>query len=393
MGIFSFLKKIFSEPEKTEPITRNKIGFSEIEDFIKKKIDETTEKEKEIITLIKDKITIFTSELKDKIKILEEVNFEAKDKNEKIKSATHEGRKKYIEFLERFIENLETINQTSLEKVTEEINTAFTRFNETSGKSYERATILIGKEMGNIKETMKKFSSELINIFNENKEIITNSKRFSLINSQTNEIEEINKNLIKIDEELSDLASKINDKARESKEISENIEKIKNSAEYLENIEKEKFIQIEEEEIEKEILNLKQLINFKALSNFFHIFEDKMAIVKLHKNDFSNEFKSDEGNRLLNLLNESKLNTEKINNTIKNIQEKEREIERSKKIIKKDETQPLEHELEKINQEVQGFMNEIGWAEKKGEKLQITKNETIKLIKDELNLIGVDLED
>ena len=392
MGIFSFLKKIFSEPEKTEPI-REKIAFSDIENFIKNKIDETNAKEKGAISLIKEKITAFASELKEKIKLVHKVDIDSKEKNDKIKSATNEGRKKYIEFLERFIDTLESLEETKLEKITENINLAFTRFNESSSKSYERATILIGKEMGGIRETLKNFSTELITLFNENKEVIIISKRLSLIESKVSEVKEARGKSQKISAEILALTNKSLEKEKESKEISNNIDKIKNRSEYIENIEKEKAIKLQEEQLETEMLNLKQLIDFKALSNFFHIFEDRMAIVKLYRDNFLFEFKSDKGSRLLNLLNESKLNTEQIYDKIKQIQDKEEEIEHNKNTLKKDETQTLSSELDKINQEVQGFMNEIGWAEKKNEKLKISQNEILKLIKDELDLLDVDLED
>ncbi|MEK6833662.1 MAG: hypothetical protein AABY32_06470 [Nanoarchaeota archaeon] len=392
MGIFSFLKKIFSEPEKTEPI-REKIAFSDIENFIKNKIDETNAKEKGAISLIKEKITAFASELKEKIKLVHKVDIDSKEKNDKIKSATNEGRKKYIEFLERFIDTLESLEETKLEKITENINLAFTRFNESSSKSYERATILIGKEMGDIRETLKNFSTELITLFNENKEVIIISKRLSLIESKVSEVKEARGKSQKISAEILALTNKSLEKEKESKEISNNIDKIKNRSEYIENIEKEKAIKLQEEQLETEMLNLKQLIDFKALSNFFHIFEDRMAIVKLYRDNFLFEFKSDKGSRLLNLLNESKLNTEQIYDKIKQIQDKEEEIEHNKNTLKKDETQTLSSELDKINQEVQGFMNEIGWAEKKNEKLKISQNEILKLIKDELDLLDVDLED
>lgn len=392
MGILSFLKKIFSEPEKIEP-TREKIGFSEIETFIKKKTDDNNSKENQIISLIKQKIVTFTNELKEKIKIVKGVDVELKEKNDKIKSATNEGRRKYIEFLERFMESLETLNKTSLEKITEDINSAFLRFNESSAKSYERATILIGKEMGNIKETLKNFSTELINIFNENKEIISTSKKLSLIVSKINEIKEIKQKSIKIDEEAINLTNKILEKQKESKEISENIDKIKNSQEYLENIEKEKSIQIQEKELEKEISELRQLLDFKALSNFFHILEDRMAIVKLYRDDFLVEFKKDNGSRLLNLLNESKLNNEKIYDKIKQIQDKEQEIEDSKNSVKEDEAQSLSSALEKTNEEIKDLVNEKEWKEKKKEKMKTSQEESLKIIKEELGLIGVDLEE
>jgi hypothetical protein len=392
MGIFDFLKKIFSEPEEAVQSTQ-KVNFSDIEKFVKEKINGNNSKEKEIILTIFGEIDIFVKELKEKIGILEKIDIESKEKNDKIKSAVYEGRKKYIEFIERFIENIEGEKEAKLEKIMENINSAFLRLNENSAKSYERATILIGKEMGNIKETLKNLSNELITIFKDSKEIVTNSNRLFIIELRINELKNLKQNSKKIDEEIKKLTNKIKAKQEESKEISEKIKEIKESLEYIENIAKQEEIKIQEEKVEKEIIDLKQIIDFKALSNFFHIFEDRMAIVKLYREDFTIEFKKDKGSRLLNLLNESKLNSEKIYDSIKNIQDKEKEIEDGKANLKKDETLPLLSELEKVNELAQGFMNEIGWAEKKNEKLKASQEETLKIIKDELKLMGVDLED
>jgi hypothetical protein len=392
MGIFDFFKKIFSESKKPELI-REKTNFSNIEEIIKKKINETNEKEEKVISSIKEKIATFAKELKDKIKIVNEVDVEAKEKNDKIKSAVYEGRKKYVEFLERFIENIETLKETNLEEIMEDINLAFLRFNENSSKSYERATIRIGKEMGSIKETLKNLSSEIISIFSENKEIVSISKKLSLIKLKLNEIKDTNEKIEKINEEILGISNKIPEKEIEIKDILENISKIKASSDYLENLEKERLVQLEEKEVEKEIYSLKELIDFKALLNFFHIFEDKMTIVKLYKEDFQKELKNDKGIRLLKLLNESKLNTEKIEDKINKIQNKIREIEIEKTDIRKDETQILALEIEKIKEEIKNLANEKEWADKKNEKLKISKSENLKIIKDELNIMGVDLEE
>ena len=96
-----------------------------------------------------------------------------------------------------------------------------------------------------------------------------------------------------------------------------------------------KTIFSQEEEIKKEISELRQIIDFKALSNFFHIFEEKMEIIKSYKDNFLEEFKRDKASKILNLLNESKLNNEKINEKIKKIQNKEKDIEKNKKEVKK----------------------------------------------------------
>ena len=397
MGFFNFLKKIFDESanKNVETIQRENVNFSDITKIVEKKSNKVKARDAEVVLIIKNKIVNFTEELKEKIKLANAVEIESKDKNDKIKSAVYEGRKKYIEFLERFMESLENIEANSpLEKAVESINLAFTRFNESSGKIYERATILIGKEMGSIRESLKVFSNEIVSIFKENENLLSNSKSLSVIKLKMEEYEKTKEEIKKADVEISDLTNKILKKGEEVKEISKKMENLKKSSEYLENLEKEKLIQDKEKEVEKEISDLKQLIDFKALSNFFHIFEDKMILVKSYRDNFAEEFKRDsEGNNLLKLLNESKLNTAQISNAIKLILSKEEEIKKDKSGIKEDEIKPFMTEIEKLNEKSQGFINEMGWVEKKKEKIKLNQEEIYKLIKEELSSIGVDLKD
>ena len=400
MGILSFIKKIFSETEEVAPVKGN-IKFSDIEEYLKKKTEENNQKEELAMSIINENIKKYITELKENIKIVNNVNIEAKEKNDKIKSAVYEGRKKYIEFLERFIENIEEAknakegknDKTPLEKTTENINSAFLRFNENSGKSYERATILIGKEMGNIRDTLKRFSTELISLFKEDKDIISTSAKLSLIKLKMSEIKELDERLVKSYEEIEEFSKKISEKEKENNKVSKNIDSIKNSSEYIENIEREKSLQIKEKEVENEIYELRQFIDFKALSNFFHIFEDRMTIVKLYKDNFSGEFKEDKGNRLLNLLNESKLNSERIYDKIKQIKDKEIEIENIRSLEKEDETKDLYTEIERIKEEIKNLTNEKEWAEKKKEKLETTKEENFNIIKRELESMNLHVED
>ena len=100
----------------------------------------------------------------------------------------------------------------------ENINSSFSRFNENSGKSYERATILIGKEMGNIRETLKKFSKDILETYNENKETLSFSKKINLIKSKIKENEEIKNKLNEMEEDIEIIENKIKIKEKEIKE-------------------------------------------------------------------------------------------------------------------------------------------------------------------------------
>jgi hypothetical protein len=392
MGIFDFLKKVLKEEEKIEP-EKEKVTFSNIEEFTKSKIKDIIEKEKERNSLINQTITHFTKEIRDKIDLVNKVDIESKEKNDKIKTIVNEGRKKYVDFLERFIENIEDIEKENIEETAKEINQAFLRLNQNSGKSYERATILIGKEMGSIKETLKNFSNELLRIFNENKDITSDKKKLQLIQLKIQENKEINKKLGETKEDISSIEKKVKEKEEESKKNYNEIEKIKNSKEYLEYIEKEKEVQLKEENLEKNINELRVLIDFKGLSNFFHIFPDKMEIVKKYKDNFLSEFKMEGEEKILTLLNESKLNNNKIDEKINTIKEKEKEIFNSKQKIKKVEVEHLYSEIERIKERIDNLINEKEWAEKNKNKMESQEKENKDTIKKQLISMNINPED
>ena len=390
MGMFNFLKKIIKKDEVEE--NKERISFSDIENWIEKKGKENEIKEKEIFSLIDNKINVFIDELKEKINVLKGIDVESKKAEDKFKSITNEGRKKYLEAIEIFIGNLEKLEKDNLEKFIENINKIFLNFNKSSHMSYERATILIGKEMENIKENVRVFSKDMIKIFDENRNIVDFSVMLSLVKIKLNKIDEIEYELKKINNTNINLIEKINKKEEENKRIIEEIEKIKKSPEYLENLEREKNIKFLEEELEKDILGLKQIIDFKALSNFFHIFEREMQIVKLHREDFQTNFKKDYGESILNLLNEAKLNNETISEKIKQIKSKKEEIEKNKREIKKDETQKLYPETTRIILEIGNLNNEKERGEKRKEKLNISKDVIIKEIREEMGKVEMVVE-
>ena len=395
MGILKFIKDIFKEQEKEESV-KEKIAFSGLDEFIDKKLKEIEEKEKETKSKIKEKIMVFSKEINENIKILNEVDIESKEKNEKIKSTVYEGRKKYIESLERFLKNTEdTINdleKLNLEKVIGNINSAFVRLNESSGKSYERATILIGKEMGNIRDLLKKFSNELIILFDPGRDLILTSKKFYSIKSMLDEAKNSEKETSNLNKEIEKIEEEIKKKLKEEKEIYDKIEKIKTSPEYAENRKREEDIQNKEKEIEKSISELRSIIDFKSLSSFFHIFENKMETVKLYRDNFAEEFNKDDGTRILSLLDESKLNTKENENKVKKIKEMKEYIKTEKMKIKKDKTEEFSSEAEKLKDEIKDMTKEKEWKENSREKLKNTKEENTKSIKKKLEQLNIDME-
>ncbi len=380
MGFLDFLKrrkkKEISEPKK-------EISLSEIPSYLEEKEKENQNKEEEIFNLISQEINNFEKIIKEKIKLVENFNIEAKKAEDKLRAVTEIGRKKYLESLEFFIEELRNTEKKEFEKFFEKIDRILLNFDKSSRGNYERATVLIGKEMKEIKEEIKNFSKNLRRIFKENEKIIELYRKIFVIKGKLNQINENKKNSEKIKEEIIHLEIKINENKKEIEKTLENIEEIKKSEEYLKNLKAKKRIEILEKDLNENISNLGRLINFKALANFFHIFENSMEIVKAHKENFKIEFEKDYGESILKLLNESKLNNNSIKEKFEKIKNQKKEITELKRNLKEDKIENLLSEIEKIKLEI-SELNKEKERKNKIEELEEKNKEIEKEIKEDL---------
>jgi len=387
MGIFDFLKK-----EKEKEIISEKLTFSEIEDWIERKRKENEIEERELVISIKDRIKNLDNELKIKLSLLDEIDIESRKEDGRIKRVVSNSRIQYIGAVNNLMANLENLKETSFPDFVKKIDRALSEFNKTSFKNYERTTILIGKEMADIKEEVKSFSKDLVEIFNNNKEISELSQRIGLIKSKLNLLDSTEKNKIGIKKTIISLDEKIKQDEKENQRCLTEIEKIKQSENYKNMLEKKEKLNILKEEFREKILTLKQLIDFKALTNFFHTNEKQMNILKEYKTDFYTNFEQDNGKRILDLLKESKLNTNIISERENLIKAKKEILENYEKEIEKDETHNLNYKIEKITIEIENLKIEKVKERKRKEKLNINKEELTSSLKQELGKINIEIK-
>ena len=392
MGIFDFLRKIF-EDKKIEKLEKEKIAFSEIKIWIENKEKEIEVREAKVFDLIKTRVNILDKELKEKINALKSVDVESKKAEDRAKSFTEEGRKKYLGFVELFVKNFNNLKKDQFDKLIAKINHIFLEFNKSSHMSYERATILIGKEMADVRDKIKLFSKDLIKIFEENKDIADSYKLISIIKIKLKQFEEIEKDISRISESLKDLDEKTASKEKENRKIIDEIEEIKKSPDYLEQLKTQEKIKFLNQDLEKRIIELRKIIDFKSLANFYHIFEDKMEIVKDHNNKFLENFQKDNGQVILNLLNQSKLNNKDIFEKINEIHEKKQEIinNENKNKKNKDKTPELSSKTIEISAEIIDLRNLKTKREKRLEKSDLNKESLFKEIKEDFEKMGVEI--
>ncbi len=389
MGIFDLIKKLIRE-NKAEEIAIEKLTFSDIGNWIENKIKEKELKQNEIILIINDKIDKHNNELNKKIKILKGFDVEAKKEKDKIKEIVNHSRKDYIESFENFLEKLNNLEINGLEDSMKKINKIFFDFSKSSYKNYERATILIGKEMASIKDGVRVFSKDLLKTYEENKDVTDYFKTILQIKSKYQNINTVDNILDKIIETKSDLDKKISEKEKENRILKENVEEIKKSQNYLDHLATQKKIEYLKEESKNDVLALKQLLDFKALANFFHINQEQIKIVKEHRENFYTHFIEDDGKSIIGLLDESKLNNDKIVEKIKEIYSKLDETKNHEQEIKKDKTQEIYPKIKEVVLEIDYLKIEKVKEEKRDGKLRTNKEELINSLKQDLDKMNVE---
>lgn len=394
MGLKDFLRKLIQSTKAEEP-EGEKVSISNLGTWTENKINDLKTKEKDVVTFIQKKIEFLADELKEKINAAEIFNINLKKEEDRIKSVVEEGRKKYLESVEYLVENLNNLKKERLEKTIADIDRIFSDFNKKSRMSYERATILIGKEIAEIKESLKAFSKSLIKVFDESKGLVESSKTIFFIKLNLNQFEKIEQELQKINKEIIFLNNEITGKEKENREILAKIDTLKRSPEYLEKQEKQEKIKILKNELENDIFDLRQIIDFKALGDFYHIFEDKIQIVKAHRNDFQANFQKDCGKTILDLLETAKLNDKSISSKLSQIHKKKEEILKLEAELEneknEDKTNKLYLASTKIILEISDLKNKKSWEEKRHEKLKEDKEKIRDELKESLEKFGVEL--
>lgn len=387
MGFWDFFRK----KKKAEPVVKaERLKLSELDSWVYKRKEELETKEKNLLKEIKTTLHGIISELGQEKDTLKQVNVDGKKAEEKIKFVVKENLEKYIYYLEKLLERLNSIDGDSREKAIGDINSAFSDFNKRSSMNYEKATFLIGKELGNIKETIRKFFRNLEKTLKDNQEIIDALKIINSVKGEIEKIEEIESVKIEIEKKNREYSKKTESIKKDVLFREQEIGKIKESKEFAEEEGKKRELQKKEEELEESVEGLRKIIDFKALANFYHSFEKEMRIVKNYKDNFKQSFQKTQGTDLLNLLAESKMQYNNILEKMKEIEEKEREIQ---EIIFQDlGILKLEKEIRELNANLEDINAKKTAEEKKASKLEENLKEIIGKIKGQLIKIDVEVE-
>ncbi|MEX0920885.1 MAG: hypothetical protein WDZ62_01345 [Candidatus Pacearchaeota archaeon] len=398
MSILNFLKKLTGKKAPELEPENEKIELSELEAWLDLKEQEIKEEESKIFSAISKQSKIFESEIEKKIEILKNFNVDSKKEADKLKAHSKEGREKYMGFVKEFVSDIKNLKESDLKRLENfalEFNKILTGFSKKGQKSYARATILIGKEARQTRETIQKFTSDISNLLENNKDLLKKSKTIYETKEYISKLSEIDEKIKSNEKDLKLLEEEEKKVKKQVKKIQEETEKVDNSEEhniYLKKQEKTKHLK---NKVEEEIFSLRQLIDFKSLGNFYHKFPNKMEIVKSYRENFRNYFNEDKGKKVLELMKEAKMPYEKFEKNLGEVSERILEISKLEEEIREDKSRK---KLSELNSKLTSTLMSSGSInnkkkihEQKIEKLKTYKEKILEKIKENVKDIGAEL--
>ncbi|MBS3081016.1 hypothetical protein J4221_06070 [Candidatus Pacearchaeota archaeon] len=379
MSLLDSFKKIFKKEDKTSKNINEVITLEKLYLKVEDKIKENSEKSKQLKNNIINRINQFNSEITLHLDILENLDISNRKEHDKIKLVVTENLNIYVDQLKKLINNLKDIENLEFKEGVNKLYFIINEFDRKSRHSFEKATILIGKELQNVKITINNFKRDLNNIVGETRILFEEKEvgnKLDLLFLGLKQIKDYEEELNKKKEVLNE---EIKTGNKEKELIIQKIEQIKNSDEYKRDL-KEKYNHEEKlNKLENELLSLKQKINFKLLAKYFHHDNKKSLIISEYANNFKSSIKDDEEIKIvdyvkeaqgieLNSLHELRNKLIKINDELITQTDKDIAI--------------LESNFKELNFKVIGIKSSIEIETRKMEKIKTKKDKIIMEIKD-----------
>lgn len=403
MGIWDIIKELFGneagegkegKAEGDEAAgERRKISIGALKVKIDEMLKEDLDRKEWLRKTFIEKIEGFEREAEGVLRILKSYDLNKRKDQERLKLIVADNYYLYCSNVDRLLKEIERAKELELNELMKGLSLSLKEFSEHSAKPYEKATILIGQEMANVRNAINNFIREMEGMEKENAVFFEKTAVAEKINEMILEIEqndkhcwEIESAIEKIKEENEKINSTIGEKERK-------IEEIKNSEDYKKDLEIREGRKKEAEELEDRFRRIKERVDIKLLGKHFHFEEKKNELVKKYANNFRKAFENDENLEIIEFVKSS----QGIDiSELKEIREKLKELDSSLITESEKKIFGIEKELEKIKLEISYEKSKIDAEMKRKEKIINKKKEIIGRIDEhagKLLNVGVEKEE
>jgi len=397
MGIFDFLRKKIEELKsgkeeaaEQQPEIKHRIIFEEIGELLFNKKKDNTEKEERTVEDISVLISELIEELKKENEEIKKVDLKNRKEEQRIKNIVLENLSNYSSYVGKLIESLESLEKKNLQKLVRDINKTFLDFRQKTKLSFEKATFLVGRELERVKESIRNFFERVKEIEEQNKDIFQDSDIILLIEKKLEEIKELENSKTEVMNEIKEAQKKVQKAETEEKILEDDIKKIKNSREYALWEKSRQEANLKKKEIEKEIFEAKNRIDWKNLLKIFHTNEKKMVIIKEYESHFSQILHEGREKEFLEVLDEANLKIEGFSHKISEIKKRTKEI--NDILNRKDRLEELASQIMGIRADIKTFNAEKEKVFKRIQRVDENIAEIKKIICEEAGKLGISVK-
>jgi hypothetical protein len=233
-----------------------------------------------------------------------------------------------------------------------------------------------------VRNEIRGFNNKLVGMFEGS--LIGDLKKVETVRLKLSEFEKVKNNFVEIGEEIAVRDRRIEETRERVKKLEGEIDEIKGSSEYASKLRVEREIKSLEIGLDGEIGKLKNLIDFKRLTNIVHSNEREMMIVKDYKEHFAVEFGRDGGKRIFDLLKSCRIKSSEIEAQVDLIKKKKGELEKRRGDVGVDYTIVKLEEIKKIGEERESIELENIKGDRRMEELRLKlkgmKNEIVGMV-------------
>jgi hypothetical protein len=307
MAFIDRLKGFFNpkeEPsrEETENSKKLELNFEEIPEKIKNKKSYLSDKEISLNEEINSIISDFELKIKEIMPHLMQVDISKKKEIDKVKFLVRENFDLYVFYLNKLLSDLDSIKKdNSAPKMNKVFNT-LNNFNKISAMPYEKATYLIGNELGQANDNVKDFYKKIKSILEKNKSVFEELELTNKISQLFDDLNKLNLYEKEISSSISFMNSQLEKNKQEIRNYNSNIEKIKSSEQYKTDLEiKESYLK-ELQKTESALSAIKQKIDFKLLAKHFHFNKKNHELIQAYNSNFKSTLKEDSELKLIEFV-------------------------------------------------------------------------------------------
>lgn len=301
MSFIGKLKKLFTE-EKVVETAQKTSSFEDLKDKLDKEMTQESHKNDNIIKEVRKSLEEFINAINESINNLKNINLDERKAEERLKVINKDNLMLYVSYLEKLILDLNKIEEKEVQKYIIEIFNVMNDFNKKSHLSFEKATILIGKEMAETKDKINSFAKNITEIFNDNKEFFNKVKLLKKIEDLYKEFEKNNIHLKEIDTTIENSRKNKEKSIKEQDKIEEEIIKIKESDLHKKELKDKEDFRENLAKIDKKIESIRDRIDLKSLSSEYHSNKKIFELIKEYSSNFKEALNKDKELKFIEIV-------------------------------------------------------------------------------------------